>query len=265
MLLTPQELAAAARRQTDFDDLMLELSGFTRGGIARFLRPEQIERIRRERGLSAADTGPSHRERRYAELMADITRRLAVINRALDRAMERARKRLQETRAVLDDIRARASVSEDGRRVYRTDDRRRAFYDDGTELTREEIAKVHWRDGAPTWEQRLAAGEAVRHAKQDYEDLESCKARADLYRDRMASGDALSADDLLAMKTELDAMPEGLKAAFRGQRPGGAGEAGPEPTLAEAGDAFTLSASDLDDIARTERATKPPRPGFPAP
>jgi hypothetical protein len=148
MFLTLRELAAAARRQMDFDQLMQELSGFTAGRIPRFLRPEQIERIRQAAGLSAG-TSLSERGRRYIELMEDLSRRLAAINRALDRAMERSRQRLQETRAVLDDIRARASLSEDGRRVYRTEDRQRAFYDDGTELTREEIAKVHWRDGAP--------------------------------------------------------------------------------------------------------------------
>jgi hypothetical protein len=258
MFLTLRELAAAARRQMDFDQLMQEISGFTAGRIPRFLRPEQIERIRRAAGLSAG-TSLSDRGRRYIELMADLSRRLAAINRALDRAMERSRQRMQETKVVLDDIRARASLSSDGRRVYRTEDRQRAFYDDGTELTREEIAKVQWRDGAPSWEQRQAAGEAVRQAKQDYEDLQSCKARADYYRDRMATGDALSEDDLRDMKTDLDAMPEGLKAEFRSQRPQSAGDA------AGPAEAFTFSAADLGDIAQTERATQPPRPDFPSP
>ena len=66
-------------------------------------------------------------------------------------------------------------MSEDGRRAYRTEDRRRAFYDDGEELTREEISKVHWRHGAPSWEQRQAAGEAVRQAKQAHENLEAIR------------------------------------------------------------------------------------------
>ena len=89
--------------------------------------------------------------------------------------MKRSRQRLQETQAVLEEIRARASVTEDGRRAYRTEDRRRAFYDDGEELTREEISKVHWRHGAPSWEQRQAAGEAVRQAKQAHENLEASR------------------------------------------------------------------------------------------
>jgi hypothetical protein len=193
MLLTPQEIGAAARRQDDFDALMLELSGFIGFRTPRFLRPEQIKRIRRELGLDK-DTVFSERFRRYAEMMETLSQRLATINRTLERSLKRARQRLEAAQAVLDDIRARASVTPDGRRAYRTEDRKRAFYDDGTELTREEIAKVPWREGAPTWEQRLAAGEAVRQAKRVYEDLEAYKVRAEYYRDRMATGDVLSED-----------------------------------------------------------------------
>ena len=285
MLLTPQELAAAARRQDDFDDLMLELSGLRGGHIPRFLRPGQIERIRREKGLSDSSGPLSEKWRRYIELRDAVWRRLIEIDRTLTRALEHSKKRLGNAQEALEAIRSRASLSADGRRVYRsedqrrpftgdsTEDRRRAFYDDGTELTREEIAKVHWREGAPSWEQRQAAGEAVRQAKQAHEYLESCKARVDHYRDRMTSGDALSADDLAAMKTDLDAMPAGLKAEFTSRGHEGAGDAaGPEPALAPAcagtglaGSAFTFSASDLADIAQTERATQSPRPDFPSP
>ena len=258
MLLTPKELLAAVRRQKDFDTLMLELSGFTCGRIPRFLRPEQIERIRRAAGLSAT-TGLSDRGRRYIELMETVSQRLASIDREIWQALKRSRQRLQETQAVLEEIRARASVAEDGRRTYRTEDRGRAFYDDGTQLTREEISKVHWRDGAPTWEQRQAAGEAVRQAKQAHEDLEAYKAMADYHRDRMTGGDALSEDDLKDMKADLDAMPEGLKAEFTSQEHERAGK------LAGIAGAFTFSASELDEIVQTEQAAKPPRPDFPSP
>ena len=81
----------------------------------------------------------------------------------------------------------------------------------------------------------------------------------------MASGDALSEDDLKDMKTDLDAMPKELQAEFSSQGHERAGDAAdPEPALAQAGCAFTFSASDLDDIAQTERATRPPRPVFPS-
>jgi hypothetical protein len=262
MLLTPRELLAAVRRQKDFDALMLELSGFTAGRIPRFLRPKEIERIRRAAGLNVG-TSLSDARRRTIELMETFSQRLAVIDRALDRAMKKSRQRLQETQVVLEEIRARASVAEDGRRAYRTEDRRKAFYDDGEELTREEISKVHWRHGAPSWEQRQAAGEAVRQARQAYEDLEAYKTRLDYYRDRMDAGDALSEDDLKDMKADLDAMPEGLQAEFTSQGNERAAEADdPEPALAE--DTFVFSASDLDEIAQTEEATQTPRPDFPS-
>ena len=79
----------------------------------------------------------------------------------------------------------------------------------------------------------------------------------------MASGDALSEDDLKDMKADLDAMPEELQAEFTSQRHERAGDAA-DPELPAEG-AFTFSASDLDEIAQTERATQPPRPDFPSP
>jgi hypothetical protein len=258
MLLTPRELVAAVRRQKDFDALMLELSGFTAGRIPRFLRPEQIERIRRAAGLNTG-ASLSDRGRRHIELMETVAQRLATIDRAIERAMKRSRQRMQETQVLLEEIRARASVTDDGRLAYRTEDRQRAFYDDGQELTREEIAEVHWRHGAPSWEQRQAAGEAVRQAKQAHENLEACKARVDYYRDRIAGGDALSEDDLNDMKGDLDAMPKELQAEFTSQSHERAGE--PDDLAG----AFTFSASDLAEIAQTERATQPPRPDFPSP
>ena len=263
MLLTPLELLAAVRRQKDFDALMLELSGFTAGRIPRFLRPKEIERIRRAAGLSVG-TSLTDARRRTIELTETLSRRLVTIDRALERAMKKSRQRLQETQVALEEIRARASVTKDGRRAYRTEDRRQAFYDDGEELTREEIAKTHWLAGAPTWEQRQAAGEAVRQAKQAHENLEAYKARADYYRDRIDGGDALSEDDLKDMKADLDAMPEELQTEFTSQGHERAGDADePEPALAEEGISI-FSASDLDDIAQTERAIQPPRPDFPS-
>jgi hypothetical protein len=265
MLLTPRELLAAVRCQKEFDALMMEFSDFTAGRIPRFLRPEQIERIRRAAGLSVG-TGLSDARRRTIELVETLSKRLVIIDRRLERAMRRSRQRLQETQVLLEEIRARASLTEDGRRAYRTEDRRQAFYDDGVELTREEISKVHWRHAAPTWEQRQAAGEAVRQAKQAHEDLEAYNARVDFYRDRMASGDALSEDDLKEMKADLDAMPKELQAEFTSQGHVRAREANDlEPALGDVGSAFTLSASDLTEIAQTERATQSPRPEFPSP
>src|SRR5438132_919887 len=73
MILTLQELRAAARRIKDYSDLMLELSGFTGGRISRFLRPEQIEKIREAAGLPSRIGGETpgykHRADDYTQRM----------------------------------------------------------------------------------------------------------------------------------------------------------------------------------------------------
>jgi len=92
MILTTQELLAAARRWKDYSDLMLELSGLAAGVIPRFLSPKQIERIREEAGLPPR-TGETRAERawrQYLELTDSISRRLAVVQRAIGRALLRS-------------------------------------------------------------------------------------------------------------------------------------------------------------------------------
>ena len=103
----------------------------------------------------------------------------------------------------------------------------------------------------------------MRQAKPAHENLEAYKARADYYRDRMASGDTLSEDDLKDMKADLDAMPAELQAEFTSQGHERAGDADDtEPAPVEARGAFIFSASDLDEIVQTERATQTAAAGF---
>jgi hypothetical protein len=111
MRLTVQELLAAVRRRKNYDDMMLELSGFTAGRIPRFLRREEIERIRAASGLAPASETPSERAwRRYFELTDPLIRQLAHINHAIGRALERSEFRVQEALEALETIRARATV-----------------------------------------------------------------------------------------------------------------------------------------------------------
>jgi hypothetical protein len=158
MILTTQELLAAARRWKDYSDLMLELSGLAAGVIPRFLSPKQIERIREEAGLPPR-TGETRAERawrQYLELTDSISRRLAVVQRAIGRALLKSERRVQQAQAALDATREGATVDGKGRRVYRTADRQRGFTDDGQELSREEVKSISWDPKAPTWEQRQA-------------------------------------------------------------------------------------------------------------
>jgi hypothetical protein len=256
MLLTPHELAAAARRQTDFDDLMLELSGFTRGGIARFLRPEQIRKIRQARG-EGGDTPNERAWRRYLKMTDELARQLFQMNRAIDRALVKSARRVREAREALQVIQERATIDQKGRRVYRTADRTRAFTDEGQELSREEIESIQWKADAPTWEQRQAAGNRLAQAEKQHEEILHTKDRADYYGERLRSGDILSADELDTMKADLNAMPSSVKAEMANGH--SIDTARMDPSKAKTAD-FKLDVDELASMLRTDSAIS--RPSF---
>ncbi|MFL5266197.1 MAG: hypothetical protein ACJ8AH_06285 [Stellaceae bacterium] len=144
MILTPQELLAAVRRTKDYNDLMLELSGLAAGIIPRFLSPAQLEKIREAAGLPPR-TGETRAEQAWRQYLEfTVTRQLAAVHRAIERALIKSERRVQAAQEALDDIRSRATIDGKGRRVYRTTDRQRGFTDDGQELSREEVDSINW-------------------------------------------------------------------------------------------------------------------------
>ncbi len=217
MALTPRENAAIARRRKDFDDLMLELSGIS-GKTPRFLTQAQIERIREEAGTVSHETLRERAFREYVEFCDRVQRQIHAVNRAIKRALLKSGQRLEEAREALEDIRRRATVDEKGRKVYRTADGTRAFTDDGEQLTPEDMAKIKWDPMAPTWEQRVEAGDRWKQAAKEHESILRAQERADYYTDRMASGDILSRDELELIHQDLNAMPEAVRAEMPGPR-----------------------------------------------
>ena len=256
MPLPTRELAAAARRQIDFDQLMQELSGFTGGRIPRFLRPEQISKIREARGDVDAETPIERAWRRYLELTDDLSRHLFRVNRAIDRALAKSQRRVREAREALQAIQAHATLDRKGRRVYRTDDRSRAFTDDGQELSREEFDAIQWKPGAPSWEQRQAAGDRLAEAERQHEEILRYKDCADYHGEQLRSGDVLSADELAAMNADLNAMPSSVRAEMEQGHSVDAGRM--DPAKAPAAD-FSL---DAEEIAAMRRPDPKPRPPF---
>src|SRR4051794_31385175 len=181
MVLTPREIAAMARRCRDYDDLMLELSG-VRGRTPRFLTQAQVERIREEAGLVSSHETPMERAwREYLEFSGQVQRQLYTVNRAIERALIKSERRIAGAQKALADIRRRATVNDQGRKVYRTGDRQRGFTDDGEQLSQEEFDRVQWDPTAPTWEQRVRARQRLEQAKQAHEQILQAKERADYY------------------------------------------------------------------------------------
>ena len=177
-----------------------------------------------------------------------ISRRLAVVQRAIGRALLKSERRVQEAQAALDATREGATVDGKGRRVYRTADRQRGFTDDGQELSREEVKSINWDPKAPTWEQRQAIAWQARSGSM----RKFCgrRKRADYYSERMRSGDMLTRDELETIRKDLDAMPWAVKAEMKAVRCAAAGRMA-RATSFGLSEEFTLSANELADSGAT--------------
>lgn len=119
----------------DFRDLQDELAGRETGRLRRFGHERGEEPDLRDR--------KRRQENEAARLALDI-QRLQIEER-------------------LREMRDRASHDALGRAVFRAADGR-AYYEDGTELTPEEIDAIEWIEGAPTWEEYRDAAAALRAA-----------------------------------------------------------------------------------------------------
>lgn len=216
MVLSLADIVSLARQRKNFDDLMLELSGIS-GRTPRFLTEAQIEKMREAAGLVSHETTAKRAWREYLEFCGLAQRQLYAVNRAIGKALVKSERRVLEAQEALDDIRRRATVDDKGRKVYRTEDRQRGFTDDGQELTREEVRSIRWDETAPTWEQRVSAGERLREAQEEHETILRAKERADYYSDRMESGDILSRHELEAIHEDLNAMPAAVRAEMPGK------------------------------------------------
>ncbi len=211
MVLSLADIVSMGRQRKNFDDLMLELSGMS-GRTPRFLTQDQIEKIREAAGLVSHETIAERAYREYLEFCGQVQRQLYAVNRAIEKALIKSERRVLEAQEALDDIRRRATVDEKGRKVYRTEDRQRGFTDEGLELSKEEVNAIHWGENAPTWEERVSAGQRLKQAQEEHETILRAKERADYYSDRMASGDVLSRDELNTIHEDLNAMPQAVRA-----------------------------------------------------
>jgi hypothetical protein len=63
----------------------------------------------------------------------------------------------QAAKERLERLREMADRDAMGRLVFRTEDQTRAYYEDGTALTPDEMSVIEWKEGAPTWEEYQSA------------------------------------------------------------------------------------------------------------
>ena len=131
--------------------------------------------------------------------------------------------RLSEVEIRIQDMLDRAYAMEDGRRVFLTEDRTKAFDETGTEVTRDELDFGLVPKNNPTWESLSKAFSEQDGLMADYkqamferEQILEFQNKIDEARERVADGE-ISKEELDDLDAELlDAMPPSVRANVPG-------------------------------------------------
>ena len=211
--------------------------------LAEFTITEDDLRRVREREDKREKKAETDERHAIEEQTVQFSRRLAEAEEATARALEAARARETEAARQLQQVRDRADMTADGRRFYRTEDGRAAYFEDGQRLTQDQLAAGTARAGAPSWETYKTTNAERQQATASREAVQAYSDRLHASRERLQQG-GLSADDLRDMENGLDAMPQEVRAQMRQPDPSPAGltgdfnqahQGGAAPTPAAAG------------------------------
>lgn len=133
--------------------------------------------------------------------------RLDTYDEATVRALMINQERLDAVNDEIMELLARAHMLDDGRRVFLTEDRTKAFDEFGTEVTSEELDFDTAPPGVPTWETYSAKLDRQRELIEEREQIIEYQTKLDHAREEIGDGE-ISKDDLEALDAELlDAMP----------------------------------------------------------
>lgn len=190
-----------AKRLKDFNDLQDENAGRDTGKIRRFSSED-----RSPVAVAARQSKDRYAWTEFISLqmrLEHIRDRMNELDRASLQAYRLAERKAQEAQDSLDDIQRRATVDEQGRRIYRTEDGQRAFYENGQQLTAAEKDKAKWREGSPSWEQHQDASKRAEEAIRERDAIKEYREMLEKNRDRT--------DDLDGLEKDLENMPQGVR------------------------------------------------------
>ena len=213
-----ENLDALPALQRDRIDLNNEMAG------------REVGRIERFNVATGEDAGPDGRRRKesdrlgaleqllmqdpaYRELYQRVTDRLETAEIAVIQALSAVRERITLMQDRFTEMLERASELPDGTKVFRTRDGTRAYTEDGELLTPEQMAGVHWRDDAPSWEEFTEARDARDVAVQAEQDILDFQEQViDPARERIDSGEIILEDELRDLDEAMEAgMPDPVR------------------------------------------------------
>jgi hypothetical protein len=235
----------------DRDDLNNEIAGRETGRAKRFfpLGGSAAEAERREEDEWAAFVAHLTCQERI-ELLAV---RFGELDRASLIALQEAEARRQEAEDVIDGMKRNASLDREGRRAYRSADGRRAFYEDGRELTPAQLAEVNWKGGAPTWEERKDAEARHRRALREIDEIGAYRDWLSTARERLNGGEVLTEAEIRELEAGAASVPEPVRAALL--------QAAPQMSASSAStDSLALTSAELAELGVGDSGAAPLSP-----
>lgn len=156
----------------------------------------------------------------YRAMYERVGEKLDAADRATLKALEEARLRETQARRAYDELQERAAQLPDGTRVYRTEDGKAAYDENGRQLTAEEQASVDWQQGQPSWEEREQSRQRLDDAFRERAEVEQYQERVGELKRRHAEGD-LSPEELKELDRAFgNDMPEAVRRHFEAEQGG---------------------------------------------
>lgn len=173
------------------------------------------KRRERERRHQSALAMLLMRDPEYAALYNDTMDKLRAAEAATEAALGKASDDITQTNDELDALLAQANVLPNGTRAFRAADGK-VYAEDGRLIDGDDLASIHWHDGAPSYEDYLARKKAADDARAGYDAI--LRYQTDVLghaRDRLTDvDDPPSKDELSRIQRDIEERKPAAVAAF---------------------------------------------------
>lgn len=232
-------------------------SANTAAYLKHFARQQEEERLRRDRKEDVTEDAGEVLDFALAIISTteanELRFELDLYGTGAVAALQQNEIELMEAREQFDRFLLKAHVMPDGRRVFKTEDGKRVFDENGLELSEDIIHADEIDDNRPRWEEAKGAIDRIEALTQERTDIIEYQDKLDAARDRLDSGE-MTRKEFDELRGELKAnMPD----AVRVQVPGMQAEAAQDHAAAP-GEELDLT----DDMVPTSPASRVMSPIF---
>lgn len=214
---TDAETGGNRRNEIDFRDQQDELAGRENGRMKRFLSPEARPEVQEEKRREAAYRSMLDyllaNDPEYAALFGELCDKVDSYERAAAKALQALTEEIAALDEQLERMEEKADTL-DGKRVFFSRDGRRAYTEDGKEISAGDMARINRNKEAPSWEDYQEAKKQRDKAKSDYDEITSWQYNVlDPVKDKIRDKEnPIPKDEIGGITDDLDkSIPKGMK------------------------------------------------------